>query len=327
MRHSKQRGAALLIVLMVVALVAIIASEMGARLQLQVQRASNIKSSNQAYWYAKSAEEYARMSLVTLMEETGDKITLNQPWAQEFEYPMEEGGIRVNLEDMQSCFNINALPNANQTNVNGQQPTEAMNAFARLLQLTNEEIPSFTVDTVRDSLADWLDSDDRMRIYGAEDSEYASRAFPYLAANGQMSSQSELRLINGVEAEWLEELLPQVCVIPDNDQLVINVNTLSEERAPVLAALTGLSLSQASSIIAARPLDGWDDVNTFLAEPDIAALNLQPEQTQWFSVTTEYFILHTKSRYNEATFAMTTVLNAASSGKIAVLRREFGVIK
>ncbi|HAU91061.1 MAG TPA: general secretion pathway protein GspK [Alteromonas sp.] len=327
MRFGKQRGAALLIVLMVVALVAILASEMGARLQLQVQRASNIKSSNQAYWYAKSAEEYARMSLVTLMKETGDKITLNQPWAQEFEYPMEEGGIRVNLEDMQSCFNINALPNANQTNVNGQQPTEAMNAFARLLQLTNEEIPSFTVDTVRDSLADWLDSDDRMRIYGAEDSEYASRAFPYLAANGQMSSQSELRLINGVEAEWLEELLPQVCVIPDNDQLVINVNTLSEERAPVLAALTGLSLSQASSIIAARPLDGWDDVNTFLAEPDIAALNLQAEQTQWFSVTTEYFILHTKSRYNEATFAMTTVLNAASSGKIAVLRREFGVIK
>ncbi|MDY6925856.1 MAG: type II secretion system minor pseudopilin GspK [Pseudomonadota bacterium] len=327
MRLGKQRGAALLIVLMVVALVAILATEMGARLQLQVQRASNIKSSNQAYWYAKSAEEYTRMSLVTLMEETGDKITLNQPWAQEFEYPMEEGGISVTLEDMQSCFNINALPNANQTNVNGQQPTEAMNAFARLLQLTNEEIPSFTVDTVRDSLADWLDSDDRMRMYGAEDSEYASRAFPYLAANGQMSSQSELRLINGVEAEWLEDLLPQVCVIPDNDQLVINVNTLSEERAPVLAALTGLSLSQASSIIAARPMDGWDDVNTFLAEPDIAALNLQAEQTQWFSVTTEYFILHTKSRYNEATFAMTTVLNAASSGKIAVLRREFGVIK
>lgn len=327
MIHNKQRGAALLIVLMVVALVAIIATEMGARLQLQVQRASNIKSSNQAYWYATSAEEYARMSLVTLMEETSNKITLNQPWAQQFEYPMEEGGISVTLEDMQSCFNLNALPNANQTNVNGQQPTEAMSAFARLLQLTNEEIPSFTVDTVRDSLADWLDNDDQMRIYGAEDSEYGSRAFPYLAANGQMSSQSELRLINGVEAAWLEELLPQVCVIPDNDQLVINVNTLSEERAPVLAALTGLSLSQALSIINARPLDGWDDVATFLAEPDIAALNLQPEQTQWFSVTTEYFILHTKSRYNEATFAMTTVLNAAASGKITVLRREFGVIK
>ena len=50
MRLEKQRGAALLIVLMVVALVAILATEMGARLQLQVQRASNIKSSNKSIW-------------------------------------------------------------------------------------------------------------------------------------------------------------------------------------------------------------------------------------------------------------------------------------
>ncbi|NVK55863.1 MAG: type II secretion system minor pseudopilin GspK [Alteromonadaceae bacterium] len=327
MTGSQQRGAALLIVLMVVALVAILATEMGSRLQLQVQRASNIKSNNQAYWYAMSAEQFARKSLATLMEETSDKIHLNQPWAQLFEYPMDGGGIEVYLEDMQSCFNLNALPNANQTNVTAGQPTEAMNAFARLLQYTDESIPSYTVDTVRDSLADWLDDDDRMRTYGAEDSEYASRAYPYLAANGKMTSQSELRIVNGVEPQWLDKLLPQICVIPNNDQLLINVNTLTEERAPVLAALTGLSVSQAISIINARPMDGWDDANDFLNEPDIAALNLQQEQTQWFAVTTEYFILHTKSRYNEASFAMSTVFNAGTSGKIAVLRREFGVIK
>lgn len=324
-RH--QQGAALLIVLMVVALVSILATEMGARLQLQVQRAINIKSNNQAYWYARSAEEYARKSIALLMEESGDKIHLNQPWAEKFEYPMDGGGISVSLEDMQSCFNLNALPNANQTNTNSQEPTLVMTAFARLVQASDENIPSYTVDTVRDSLADWLDADDQMRVYGAEDSEYASRAYPYLATNGKMVSQSELRLINGVEPAWLEALLPLVCVIPDNDQMVLNVNTLNEERAPVLAALTGLTISQANSIIGARPMDGWDDVNDFLAEPDIAALNLQPEQNEWFSVTTEYFILHTKSRYNEASFAMSTVFNAGSSGKISVLRREFGVIK
>lgn len=327
MMQRYQQGAALLIVLMVVALVSILATEMGARLQLQVQRAVNIKSNNQAYWYARSAEEYARKSIATLMEETGDKIHLNQPWAEQFEYPMDGGGISVTLEDMQSCFNLNALPNANQTNVTNQEPTAIMNAFARLLQASDEDIPSYTVDTVRDSLADWLDSDDQMRIYGAEDSEYASRAYPYLAANGKMVSQSELRMVNGVEPAWLEELLPLICVIPDNDQMLINVNTLSEERAPVLAALTGLTLAQANAIISARPMDGWDDVNSFLAEPDIVAQNLSTEQNEWFAVTTEYFILHTKSRYNEASFAMSTVFNAGSSGKISVLRREFGVIK
>ena len=323
----RQQGAALLIVLMIVALVAIIATEMGARLQLQVQRASNIKDNNQAYWYAVSAEEFARKSIGTLMQETGDKIHLNQPWAEEFEYPMDNGGISARLEDMQSCFNLNALPDANQQNVSATEPSEALTAFARLIKLVNEDIDSYTVDTIRDSLGDWIDADDQMRVYGAEESEYASREFPYLAANSMLASQSELRLINGVEPQWLDSLLPMVCVIPSSNLMSINVNTLSEDHAPLLAALTGLSTEQANSVISARPQDGWDDVNDFLAEPDITALQLTTTQTEWFAVTTEYFILHTKSRYNEATFAMSSVFNATSAGDVNVLRREFGVLK
>lgn len=324
---KREQGAALLIVLMVVALVAILATEMGTRLQLQVQRASNLKNSNQAYWYAMSAEEFARKSLALLMEEESEKIHINQPWTEEFQYPMDGGGVTVHLEDMQSCFNINALPNANQTELSSQEISEAMEAFAALIKLADDSVPSYTIDTVRDSLADWLDEDSQMREFGAEDSEYASRAYSYLAANGKMVSQSELRLINGVEPQWLNALIPLVCVIPNNDQLLINVNTLTEERAPLLAALTGLSLSQANSIIGARPQDGWDDISDFLAEPDITALELSDEKTQWFSVTTEYFILHTKSRYNESTFALSTVFNATAEGEISVIRREFGVTR
>jgi general secretion pathway protein K len=60
-RHgSRQRGIALIIVLMVVAFVAILGTEMGQRLQLQIQRTANIKDSNQAYWYALGAEQYAK---------------------------------------------------------------------------------------------------------------------------------------------------------------------------------------------------------------------------------------------------------------------------
>jgi general secretion pathway protein K len=44
----RQRGVALMIVLMVVALVAVLAVDMGSRLQLQIQRTMNLKDSNQA---------------------------------------------------------------------------------------------------------------------------------------------------------------------------------------------------------------------------------------------------------------------------------------
>ena len=58
-----------------------------------------------------------------------------------------------------------------------------MNAFHRLL-LTRDLIPemdSFTADTVRDSLADWLDEDDNLRGFGAEDRDYESLPAPLLS--------------------------------------------------------------------------------------------------------------------------------------------------
>ena len=105
----KQQGVALIIVLLIVAIVSVLATEMGGRLQLQIKRASNIKDNNQAYWYAMGAEQYARKSIQKLMEEDGEVIHLEQPWNQEFIYPIEGGGIQAQLIDMQSCFNLNAL--------------------------------------------------------------------------------------------------------------------------------------------------------------------------------------------------------------------------
>ncbi len=322
---QRQQGVALMIVLMIVALVSVLATEMGSRLQLQVQRTMNIKDNNQAYWYAMGAEAFARKSISTLMEETGDKITLQQPWAQEFTYPLDGGGLNARLEDMQSCFNLNALGGASTSQNTGQQNvTQAMQAFHTMLLATELNIDSYTADTIRDSLADWLDEDDMMRPYGAEDSEYESREHPYLAANALMTAQSELRLVNGVEAGLLVAIEPLICVLPEVDTLKINVNTIPPERAALLAGITGLTLQQATNLLSSRPEEGWDDAGAFLAEPAIEALNLTQEQRDWIAVTTEYFILHTKTRYNKASFTMSTLFNAKESGVVSVLRREFG---
>jgi len=326
---SKQKGVALMIVLMIVALVAVLATEMGTRLQLQVQRTMNLKDNNQAYWYAMGAEAFARKSIQSLIEESEEVISIDQAWAQEFKYPLENGGLTANLEDLQACFNLNAIVSGSasgNTNSNSSSnTTEAMEAFhTMLLSLSIDGLDNFTADTLRDSLADWVDEDDSMRPYGAEDSEYESREFPYLAANGPLASKSELRIINGVSPEWLDDVLPLVCVIPDYNELKINVNTLEEEDAPLLAGLTGLDIQQATSLISSRPQNGWDDTNAFLSEPSIQALNLTSTRQEWFSVKTEYFMLHTKTQYNKATFKLSTVFHASADSGVRVVNREFG---
>ncbi|MBT0587859.1 type II secretion system minor pseudopilin GspK [Alteromonas oceanisediminis] len=335
-RH--QRGVALLIVLMVVAFVAILGTEMGMRLQLQIQRTANIKDSNQAYWYALGAEQYARKSIKLLLEQADGVIHLNQPWSEQFLYPLDNGGIQADLVDMQSCFNLNAVIPANgNANANGQEQgqstnpadvevTPAMEAFHRLL-LTQGMIPdmdSFTADTVRDSLADWLDADDNIRAFGAEDVDYESLPHPYLAANAMMQNKSELRMVNGVSAQWINTLFAYVCARPNDASMQLNVNTVSEDQAPVLAALTGLDAGRASALIASRPQDGWQDTQAFFSEPDIQALQLTDAQRQWFTVTTQHFILYTKTRYNNATFSMSSVFYIDDSEKVSVIRREFG---
>ncbi|MFT4937307.1 MAG: general secretion pathway protein K [Paraglaciecola sp.] len=323
----KQRGVALIIVLLIVAIVSVLATEMGSRLQLQVKRASNIKESNQAYWYAMGAEQYARKSINLLMEKNGAKIQLDQPWSQEFVYPIQGGGIQAQLIDMQACFNLNALRDKGNTAANAStNATGPIAIFGDLLNKADLQIAPFNVETLRDSLADWLDDDDIIQGYGAEDSDYESLRFPYLAANNFMAHKSELRMVNGVELKWFDKLMPLLCVIPGSDLLQINVNTVSAENAAVLAAVTGLNVVQAKTLISNRPPEGYDSVADFTAEKEFSGVTLTQEQESRLDVTTKHFILHTKTKYNNATFAMVTVFFVDPSNKVTVLRREFGGI-
>ena len=324
----KQQGVALIVVLLIVAIVSVLATEMGGRLQLQVKRASNIKENNQAYWNAMGAEQYARKSIKQLVDEDGDVIHLEQPWNQEFVYPIEGGGIQAQLVDMQSCFNLNALrepeTGSNDT-VAGSTPLLANRilAFKRLLGHVEPSIPSYNIDTLSSSLVDWLDENDNLSDLGAEDSEYESLQFPYVAANNYMVHNSELRLINGIEVPWLRELLKLVCVLPNDSLFVINVNTVSEKNVAVIAAATGLSLSDAKSVLGNRASDGYQTTAEFLSQPSIQAIGLNADEKKWFDVKTEHFILHTKTKYNDATFAMKTLFKVDSSKNVSVIRREF----
>ena len=62
--YQNNRGVALITVLLIVALAAVLATEMTARLQLQMQRTNNITLNQQAYWYAMGAEAFAKTILI-----------------------------------------------------------------------------------------------------------------------------------------------------------------------------------------------------------------------------------------------------------------------
>jgi general secretion pathway protein K len=55
----------------------------------------------------------------------------------------------------------------------------------------------------------------------------------------------------------------------------------------------------------------------------VQALQLSPEQNQWFDITTDYFMLETTAKFQGSQFKMSTVFQMNDSG-ITIISREFG---
>jgi len=254
------RGAALIIALMVVALVAVIGTSMGVEYVVTVKRASNQLVGEQAYAYALAAETIAVKALRfdLLQDVQQDNVrsdSLDEFWAKDVPpFQTAEGAYGGKLIDLSGRFNLNSLRNQVERRTpasqdNNQQRIRSVNEarFVRLLESLSDDDDrgEFVVNeedaiSIMQALLDWLDADSEPTGFGgAEDDYYANiEGRPaYRAANGPMVSPSELLLLAHMTPEIYKRLLPHVTVWPmsaDNGVAKINLNTATEN---VLRAL------------------------------------------------------------------------------------------
>lgn len=110
-----QRGAALVVALLVFAIAAALMVGLQRDFTLAMQRGSNSLVNEQAWSYLLGAESLAELALladtVTDAERGAPRDDLSELWAQEATpYPLEEGGLLAGqLEDLQGRFNLNNL--------------------------------------------------------------------------------------------------------------------------------------------------------------------------------------------------------------------------
>ena len=337
-KYNKQAGVALITVMLIVALCAVIASQMTARMQVQVQRSANVTFNQQAYWYAMGAEAFAKRVLITAFNKDGDMTHLGQVWAQgKTTYPVDFGDISGEIVDLQSCLNLNALraPLTTPNNTNGANNNAAANdnkvparlAFEILLSniQLEEGVSQFEIDSMADSLTDWLDEDSHITgTGGAEDDDYASREFPYLAANNFLASVNELRVVTHFTPAIINAIKPYVCIIPASDQHKININTLSVEQPELLQALLDSTLDEAEQILTARPDEGFETIEDFHNLSDVTQLNLTDRIKEQFVVDSEYFTLKASASFNNSFFAMNSVIKITNKKDINVISRTIG---
>lgn len=323
---KRQQGVALVLVLMIVAIVVVIAVSMSGRLQLTLQRQQNLQQQQQAFWYAMGAEAFARQILRRSLQ--GQETShLGQDWAQQgAQFPVPDGTISGVITDLRGCFNLNALYQAPLPAGQAQQEaTVEQQSFQRLLELVALDL-SMPAEYLMARIADWLDEDSLLRTAGsAEDDDYAALPFPYYTGNTLMGTVTELRAILDVTPDDYKLLQPYVCVIPDNQQLRINANTLTEETAVLLSAIVAeLDQSAALEVIASRPDNGFSSTEEFWGTGPLAGIQVEESLKELVTVSSEYYQLTARIGYQETGMQMQSILKVQEGERVTVLARRFG---
>jgi general secretion pathway protein K len=119
--------------------------------------------------------------------------------------------------------------------------------------LTNSGVSAEDADIIGDSVLDWIDIDDLVRLHGAENDYYQSLPNPYKAKNAPLDTLEELLLVKGMTPEILYGSKGKKGLIdfltlgsPGGSQGTININAAPKE---VIAALPGMTPEIADGII------------------------------------------------------------------------------
>jgi len=224
-RH--QRGVALLVAILLVALGTIIAASMAYNNAMTARRAAATFDFDQALLVAQGAEALAAYGLQQQAKQNSPYTYPGQAWSQPLPPTEVLPGVMLeaHLEDLQGRFNINDL-----VQQDGNQPNQvAIAAFQRLLTMLGME-PKWA-----GYIVDWIDKNaDSMLPDGAEDSVYMEMDPPYRTPNLPITSTSELMALPGFTRADFDRLSPYIVALPIGT--LINVCSASPY---VLDALTG----------------------------------------------------------------------------------------
>lgn len=226
----KQRGMALITVLLMLAFMAALAVASQRQWRMTMQQNQLLQQQQQRKWTVLGAEQWLLKHPPGIA--SGKSAGLM----------MENEQVYYRWQDRQACFNLNAL--SMPTHDNGWR-TRAQHIFARLLQqhgLTESQI----VDVLAAIDNHWLSSRNR-------------NADPFL------DDKSQLRELAALSKLHWDTLASQLCTLPST-RLQININALTDRQIPLLMAMLDGHFNQEElqSILSRRPQSGWNTVDDFI---------------------------------------------------------------
>jgi len=286
--HRRQRGVAVVVAVLVVALATSTASYILWHQSLWIRQVENLADRAQADALARAAASWAA-AILAADDPAVDH--LGEPWARRIPpFPAERAELAGAIGDEQAKLNVNNLA------LDGMASARDLDAFKRLLQAIGLDAK------LAEAVADWIDADeDVLPRGGAEDEYYLRLAVPYRAANQPIAELGELLRVRGMDDAALAQLRRFATALPRRTP--VNVNLASPE--VLVALVNGLTLSEAQVLASDRAAAPFRSLEDF-------AKRLPRRSFQWnegeLAVASQYFLVQGRVTVGRADVRMEALL-------------------
>jgi general secretion pathway protein K len=219
---------ALILTILVVALIVVLTLEFNTSMRSDLFAAVNLSDGIKLTCIAKSGFNGARAVLHEDRLE-GNVDTLLELWAQSGLLSesaaglFDEGKVYVEITDLSGRIQINQL-----IEKDGTYNTLQKDLLLRFLNLPEFGLDSQEAENIVDALKDWMDTDNEVTGFGAEDSFYQALERPYPCKNGPFEFPEELQFVRGITEELLYGSVDKPGILPHlsaHGDGRININT------------------------------------------------------------------------------------------------------
>lgn len=202
---QQYQGFALILVLWVIALLTIMAASFAQNMRRETLLISNIRDNAQAQAYAEAGLAYAQLMLINTNEELrwrGDGSL--------YQLKYNDIPIRVKIFEESGKIDIN------------QSDETTLSAVFE--PVTEDQLQS---SSLVNAILDWRDSDDEVRVEGAEKDQYLQQGLSYQPRNRPFQTLEELQLVLGINAQIYNTVEPLLTVY--SGQKTINPSKAARE--------------------------------------------------------------------------------------------------
>ncbi|GAB4174769.1 MAG: hypothetical protein Tsb0017_09760 [Geothermobacteraceae bacterium] len=284
---GNERGLALVLVLVIVALLAALVSDFAFSTLIETRLAGTFRDSRAAASLARGGITVGRELLRQDSNGYDAQFSGEEFWRQPMEgVPVADGSVSLRITDLDGRLGLNALVDAV-----GNPNVVMVERFVRLAERLELDDPQ----GLADALVDWLDPDNEPRASGAEAQDYLAAGSRYTPGNAPIVSPDELIRVRGFSAEVMDKLAPFVAAHAGGK---LNVNSAARDLLlawdeQVEEADVELLLEERTR----RPFRNLDQVRELIGVEAFSALNRNLDLT----VESRYFHLDSQAQVGDGT--------------------------